>query len=133
MTGPIFFIILEQYKHNRGEYNIQAKLVGGFSIIALIGAFLGITGLYNNNKLTNSAEDIIHVTEIEANVSSILSSHYNWRHNLTESVYSEKPFTGSLDPNTCSLGKWLLSDEVKKITNPDLAALLQEIIPPQER
>jgi len=108
---------------------IRTKLVGGFSIIALIGAFLGVVGLYSNNVLTDTAEDIIHITEVEANISSILSSHYNWRHNLTDSTYSGKPFTGSLDPTTCSLGQWLLSDDAKTITNPELKAVLQEIIP----
>ena len=109
---------------------IRTKLVGGFSIVAIIGAFLGAIGLYSNNILTDSAEDIIYITEIEANVSSILSAHYNWRHNLTDYVFSGTSFTGSLDSRTCSLGQWLVSDEAKTITDPALIALLQGIIPP---
>ncbi|MCL2238266.1 MAG: methyl-accepting chemotaxis protein [Treponema sp.] len=109
---------------------IRTKLVGGFSIVALIGAFLGVVGLFSINNLTDSAEDIIHITEIEANISSILSSHYNWRHNLTESVYMGTPFTGSLDSNACSLGQWLAGDEAKSIENPDLVKLLQDIVGP---
>ena len=109
---------------------IRTKLVGGFAIIAFVGAFLGIAGLYSNNQLTNSAEDIIEITEIEAIVSNILSSHYNWRHSLTESVYTGTAFTGSLDANDCLLGQWLGSEEVKIVTDPELQTLLRHIVTP---
>jgi len=109
---------------------IRTKLIGGFAIIALIGAFLGIVGLYSNNQLTASASDIIQITEVEARVSDILSSHFNWRHALTESAYSGKPFTGSLDSSTCLLGLWLNSDDVHAITDPTLQSLLRDIVVP---
>jgi len=38
---------------------IQTKLVGGFILIALIGALLGVAGLFSNNSLTDDAEEII--------------------------------------------------------------------------
>jgi len=109
---------------------IRTKLVGGFLLIALIGAFLGIIGLFSNNSLTDSAEDIIDITEVEARVSSILTAHFNWRHDLTEAVHLGETFTGSLDPNACSLGQWLNSDDIKAVTDPALITLLQHISVP---
>jgi len=109
---------------------IRTKLVGGFSIVAIIGAILGVVGLFSNNSLTDAAEDIIQITEIEAVVSSILSSHFNWRHNLTEAVCAGKDFTGSLDSSTCSLGKWLNSEDVKQVTDPDIKKILTSIVAP---
>jgi len=109
---------------------IRTKLVGGFAIIALIGAFLGIVGLISNNRLTHSASEIIEITEVEATVSKILNSHYNWRHALTESVYTGTAFTDSLDASTCSLGQWLNSEEVKAITDPELQILLRDVVAP---
>ena len=109
---------------------IRTKLAGGFAIIALIGAFLGGVGLFSNNSLTNSIEEIIYITEVEARISNILSSHYNWRQALMESVYTGVPFTGALDPTTCSLGQWLNSEEAKAVTEPELQALVRHIIAP---
>jgi methyl-accepting chemotaxis protein len=109
---------------------IRTKLFGGFSIIAVIGIFLGAVGLYSDKDLTSSSEDMLHLEETKSNISSILNSHYVWRHGLSETVYTGTPFTGSLDPTTCSLGKWLNGDEVKKITDPETLTLLNQIVEP---
>ena len=109
---------------------IRTKLVGGFSIVALIGVFLGAVGLFSNNSLTDSAEEIIVITEIEESISKILTAHFNWRHALMETVYTGVPFTGSINPNNCALGIWINSDESKLIKDPELVKLMDEIIPP---
>ena len=41
-----------------GIIKIRTKLVGGFAVVALIGAFLGVPGLYSNGKLTDTSEEI---------------------------------------------------------------------------
>ncbi|MCL2244629.1 MAG: methyl-accepting chemotaxis protein [Treponema sp.] len=111
---------------------VRIKLFGGFTIIAVIGVFLGITGLYSDQELTSSSEEIIGITETEARISSILNSHYNWRHALTEAVYAETVFTGSLDSAACSLGIWLNSEEIKKMADQDILALLGNIVTPHD-
>ena len=109
---------------------VRTKLVGGFAIIAIIGAFLGVVGLFSNNRLTDEASEIIDIADIEANISKILNSHYEWRHGLMQTVYMEEPFTGSLDSRACSLGLWLNSDEARSITDPELKTLIQNIVTP---
>jgi methyl-accepting chemotaxis protein len=109
---------------------IRVKLFGGFFIIVAIGVFLGVLGLYSDKKLTSLSEDMLHFEETKTNISLILNSHYVWRHGLSETVYAGISFTGSLDSSTCSLGKWLNSDEVKKITDPETLALLNQIVEP---
>ncbi|MCL2277733.1 MAG: methyl-accepting chemotaxis protein [Treponema sp.] len=109
---------------------IRTKLIGGFAIVSLIGAFLGIIGLFGINVLTSEAEEIILITEIEAQVSSILNSHYDWRNNLMVAVYTDTPFTGALDSGSCSLGQWLNSDSVKTITDTEILRILRDITTP---
>jgi methyl-accepting chemotaxis protein len=109
---------------------IRVKLFGGFFIVVAIGAFLGVLGLCSNKKLTSSSEDILQLAETRTNISSILSSHYVWRHGLSEAVYGGSAFTGSLDSTACSLGKYLNSDEVKKVTDPEVISTLNLIIEP---
>ena len=103
---------------------IRVKLLGGFIIIALIGAFLGVLGLYSERRLTNASEEMLGLSGTSAKISSILSSHYIWRHSLSETVYTGVTFTGSLNSTTCSLGNWLNSDEVKEVTDSEVLTLL---------
>ena len=86
---------------------VRIKLFGGFIIVAAIGAFLGAVGLYSNQRLTASSENLHDLSEARSHISSILSSHYIWRHGLSETVYTGAAFAGSLDSAACSLGRWL--------------------------
>ncbi|MCL1818932.1 MAG: methyl-accepting chemotaxis protein, partial [Spirochaetaceae bacterium] len=108
----------------------RAKLLGSFIIIAAIGVFLGVLGLYSDDRLTDSSTDLLDLSETRTRISSILSSHYTWRHLLTEAVYTKAKFTGSLDSTACSLGKWLNSDEVKAVADQDVISLLHQIVEP---
>nr|AGS52547.1 methyl-accepting chemotaxis protein [uncultured bacterium contig00023] len=109
---------------------IRMKLFGGFFIVFAIGIILAAVGFISTDKLTLLSEDILGLSETRSSVSSILISHYIWRHGLSETVYSGTAFTGSLDSNTCSLGKWLNSDDVKNVKDPQSVELLNKVIEP---
>ena len=38
------------------------------------------------------------------------AAHYKWSSGLSNALYAGTQFTGSMDPTTCELGKWLYSD-----------------------
>jgi methyl-accepting chemotaxis protein len=109
---------------------IRTKLFGGFAIVVVIGVFLGVLGFYSNTKLTSEAEDFLHLTETKTSISSILNAHYIWRHSLSHTVYTGTPFSGSLDPNACSLGLWKNSDEAQNITDAEVRSLINQIDEP---
>ncbi|MDR1803069.1 MAG: methyl-accepting chemotaxis protein [Treponema sp.] len=109
---------------------IRVKLFGGFFIVVAIGIFLGVLGLYIDTRLTALSEDVLDLANTRTSISSILSSHYVWRHGLSETVYSGAAFTGSVDSTTCSLGRWVNSDEAKSMTDPQVVSMLNQIIEP---
>jgi len=109
---------------------IRIKLFGGFFIVVSIGLVLGIVGYYSNAKLTASSKHILELSEVRVTITSILNAHLIWRQGLTDAVYTGSEFTGSLNSSTCSLGKYLNSEEVKKMTDPESIALLQQVIEP---
>jgi methyl-accepting chemotaxis protein len=111
---------------------MRAKFLTCFIVIAAIGIFIGAMGVFSNTQLISTANDMLGLSETGARVSSILSSHYNWRQGLSETVYSGVAFSGSLDSTTCSLGNWLKSDEVKDVTDPEALSLLQSIVEPHD-
>jgi len=109
---------------------IRTKLFGSFFIVVAIGVFLGALGYYCDEKLTSLSEDILYLTETRGNISSILSSHYVWRHGLSLTVYTGAAFTGSLDSTACSLGKWLNSNDVKMVNDPEVVSMIGQIVEP---
>ena len=38
------------------------------------------------------------------------AAHYKWASNLSNALYAGMDFTGSIDPTSCVLGKWLYGD-----------------------
>ncbi|MCL1836522.1 MAG: methyl-accepting chemotaxis protein [Treponema sp.] len=111
---------------------VRTKLFGGFFAVVGIGVLLGAIGLYSDIALTAASEDMLDISETKSTVSTILISHFAWRHGLSETVYGGSPFTGSLDSTTCSLGRWLSSEEVKRVTDPEEVALLHHIVIPHD-
>jgi len=106
---------------------IRTKILGGFGAIAIIGVFLGLMGLYSERKLTSASGDIRDLAKVGSNVSVVLAAHHEWRQELSNAVYRGLAFTGSLDPKTCTLGRWLESDEARSVTDPFTLALINSI------
>jgi len=112
--------------------SIRKKILGGFIIVVIIGALLGIAGLISTSMLTGMSAEM-HEFQIEsAKFSGILNAHYNWRNGLTRTVMDGSPFTGSLDPSACALGTWLRSEDAKNVTDPQILSLLNKVNTPHD-
>jgi len=112
---------------------VRTKILGGFAIVAAIGVFLGLMGLYGERKLTSASGDILSLSGTGSNLSRILASHHAWRQDLSNTVYRGMEFTGSLDSKTCGLGMWLVSEEAKAISDPQMLSLLRSIVETHDR
>jgi len=109
---------------------VRAKLFAGFTIVTAIGILLGVAGIVALQVIKSSSAEISALQETSSGASGVLNAHYIWRHGLTEAVMAGREFTGSLDPNTCALGKWLNSEEAKRITEPAILDILRQIEAP---
>lgn len=87
-----------------------------FSVIFLfnlISVGVLISGWVHNTDCVNDIEEnVSHSQEI----SNITAAHVDWVNQLNDHLQNGKEFTGSLDPETCSFGKWAseLSPEFKE-------------------
>ncbi|MCL1992245.1 MAG: methyl-accepting chemotaxis protein [Spirochaetes bacterium] len=111
---------------------IRTKLLGGFAIVVVIVVFLGFLGMHINRTFDTLSIETVHLSETRTSISSILNTHYIWRHGLLQAVYACQPFTGSLDPRTCSLGAWLAGPEAQALDDPIFLSLLNDIHPPHD-
>ncbi|MDR2546082.1 MAG: methyl-accepting chemotaxis protein [Lachnospiraceae bacterium] len=109
--------------------SVKTKIIGGFIAVALIGAIIGTTGIITNNRLLSMADEL-HTLQNESNdLHSILIAHYDWRGTMTSYIANRDTFTGSVNPNTCALGRWLNENEHREL-RPEVRAQLDSIIPP---
>jgi len=109
---------------------VRSKMLLGFMIITIIGILIGVVGIVSILMIRSDSEDIMSLQASSNGASNVLNAHYIWRQGLTEAVLTGGDFTGSLDPTTCALGKWLASDEAKSITDPTVLDLLRQIEAP---
>lgn len=54
-------------------------------------------------------------------------AHYKWAVNLSNALYEDMNFTGSIDHTACALGQWIYGDAWT--TDPEILALREEIEP----
>ena len=111
---------------------IRKKIMFGLALMAAIGMILGSVGLLSSSMLTSMSKELHNLQNENVSVSGVLNAHYIWRHGLTEFVLAGTDFTGSLDPNTCALGKWSQSDIAKKIDDTEILSLLNRIRVPHD-
>jgi methyl-accepting chemotaxis protein len=108
---------------------LRAKIISGFIIVTLIGWVIGAAGLVSIKTLGKLSVEQENVRAAHADATHVLSSHYEWRQNLSISSFTGREFTGSTDPTSCALGQWLNSDT--SITDdPILKELFDEITIP---
>jgi len=109
---------------------IRAKLFTGFIIVTILGILLGMVGIVSILMIRTRTEEIASLQAVSSGASGVLNAHYIWRHNLTEAVLTGGNFTGSLDANTCALGRWLSSDDARSITDTEILNLLRQVESP---
>ncbi|MCL2689915.1 MAG: methyl-accepting chemotaxis protein [Chitinispirillia bacterium] len=107
------------------------KLIAGFLLVAVLGAVVGIVGLTTEKKIANDIRELRNLPSPHSFI-SILNAHYQWRLGLTETLMNGSKFGGSLDPKTCALGKWVNSNEMKKVTDQKTLDLLKAVAAPHD-
>ena len=111
---------------------LRTKILMGFMIMTILATIIGSAGLISTIMMNDISKELHDLQEEHASISKILNAHYAWRQSLTEAVLTGEEFTGSLDPQTCALGKFLNNGFVKRITDPVLLGYLRDIKDPHD-
>ncbi len=99
-----------------------------------VAAALASTFLFSFMTTFNTLQ--IDHTQVDTALSNALlnraqqaeTAHYKWSANLSNALYAGTDFTGSIDPTTCVLGKWLYSEaDIDDPTVQDLRSRLEPL------
>ena len=87
------------------------KMVGIRVIAALfsIVLFSGVT-TYNIFRIQYIENETANANDLLNRAQQAETAHYRWASGLSNALYAGTEFTGSIDPTTCVLGKWLYGE-----------------------
>lgn len=105
------------------------KLMVGIRVIFALASIILLSGvtIYNIRHIGSMQAIVKQTTSLLNNVQAAETAHYKWSSNLSHALYANAEFTGSTDPTTCILGKWLYGEA--GTDNPDVIDLRSEIEP----
>ena len=87
------------------------KMVGYRVAAALISVVLfSIVTTVNIMRIKNAEEENAGAFALLNRAQTAEAAHYKWSSGLSNALYAGKEFTGSIDPTTCVLGKWLYGE-----------------------
>ena len=96
--------------------------------VTLLSALVGVITIISLSVLFVFYANITSLDQERAVLSNTISSHYQWRSDLIRSLENGSSFTGSLDPQTCSFGKWLDEYMTKSGANSEIKSKAQQLI-----
>ena len=90
--------------HSKSQ-TIGGKIVNGYLVVVGIICILVIGSILSLLVVERGYKDIVSYKEQQFTAQSVITAHYKWLDELNNSILNGTEFTGSLDPNTCALGK----------------------------
>ncbi len=116
-------------KKNR---SIAKSLRSTFGILCLVILLQGILSIALTAQIKKDTQRMILSHKMSEEIMDILSSHYSWLSTITLSIYTGDAFTGSLDYENCSLGKWLKNDYVAQNNDPQFRSIIERAQEPHK-
>lgn len=110
------------------------KVNVGFRVAATLAAMFlfSVMTTVNIVRIDRTQTANTQTNSLLASARTAETAHYKWSANLSNALYAGTEFTGSMDPTTCVLGKWLYGEagtddaEILKLRG-DLEALHKEL------
>lgn len=110
--------------------SLKNQISSGYITIVAMMLVLFLALLAYLYVIYNSYQDVAENRSDQSSTQEAVAAHYQWVENLSSSIQTGQAFTGSLDPATCSLGKWVGSIESHELLDPQVKATLAKIITP---
>lgn len=110
------------------QLTIAKKIVLGYVVLLVLlvvistASYLTFAGIHSEQE---SVERAIFFKQKEID-------HLRWMQGLEKFILNNEKFTGQLDYKQCSFGKWLYGEELNKVKDKNVLALIEEIKAPHK-
>lgn len=116
-----------EQKHAKG---LRRQIMNGYIQIIVICCMLGVLLVGAMIWLHFDFQATVHSTSTRNTINNTIIAHYQWRSQLNTALQQGTEFTGSLDPETCSLGQWMASYTEE---DPQAQAILNRVQSPHQQ
>lgn len=113
--------------------SIRKQIISGYSRVILVMCLLVVISLVSLVQVNRDYRMVSQNRNNQADTKSALAKHYEWLELFNESILNGTEFTGSLDHNTCLLGKWMSSISDKDLSDKVIYNTLQAVKNPHEK
>lgn len=111
---------------------IKGQILKGYFILTGMIAILVIISTICLLSIQNRYKQAAGYQQQQCAAQTVIAAHYKWLEQLSDSITTGSEFEGSLDPTSCSLGKWMAIADDELAKDPEMAAALAGIIQPHE-
>lgn len=113
--------------------SIRKQILSGYSRVIWVMCLLVIISLISLIQVNKDYHVVSNNRNNQADTQSALAKHYEWMEMYNESLQNGTSFSGSLDPNTCLLGKWMAGIKDEDLSDPVIRDTLNSIRTPHEK
>lgn len=113
--------------------SIRTKILRGylfFLAVLVIGVIFSIISLISVEK---AYDQIQSYSAQQVKAQEVITAHYQWLEQLSDAISTGSDFKGSLDPNSCSLGKWLNDPKNRILEDSEIQSSLRDITEPHNK
>lgn len=118
-------------KQKKGK-TIRGQILQGYLILTIVIIFLVTLSILCMRGIESNYEKVESFSGQQMKSQEVVTAHYKWLEQLSESITVGSDFEGSLNADTCALGKWLDSAEESMKAYPEIKAALESIKKPHE-
>lgn len=113
--------------------SIRKQILSGYSRVIWVMCLLVIISLISLIQVNKDYHIVSNNRNNQADTQSALAKHYEWMELYSASLQNGTSFSGSLDPNTCLLGKWMAGINDTDLSDPIIRNTLNSIRTPHEQ
>ena len=104
----------------------RIRILIALILVVAMGAALGVIGL----QIKKGADELYKLHNESCAFADMINRHHMWRNGLIKAIENMEEFPGSLNPHICAYGNWLKSDVAEGISDPEILALMEELLKP---
>lgn len=109
---------------------VSMKMLAGFGAVIIAILVLAIIGIVGLSQMNKGSDEQTFLDNASISAYNVASAHYDWLLGLSNAVFLGTEFTGSTDPETCSLGQWKKSDFVTSTDDTEILNKLKDLDEP---
>ncbi|MDR1687077.1 MAG: methyl-accepting chemotaxis protein [Clostridiales bacterium] len=102
------------------KFKLRTKIVSGLFNIFVLAIILGAVSSYTASRTKSLTDSLSLYTAANDSIAAVVEAHQLWRYQLVYSLAYGGKTSASLDPSTCSYGKWRQGEIARQINDTEL-------------